>query len=257
MPSEMTSQIVESDLHKLASALEVYRFQAGELLVQKKDALKHLFIIAEGTVASSHRSLGEREYERQSYGPNSIRISFGWQSMLEGIEREHFRSTIVAQSDGIALMLSKAEFRRLLGSYDSGVMALDHLAALRLARIEMQSIPILQDSSLDDNQINSLLNLMHRCVYNVGADEDDETIFKSGEKLEPAIYFVREGTVRLEMNKGADCKIITAGDYFGEQHMLRDQNRDATDHIVKAASWQMLNQRQMSRRAEVLLLAVV
>ena len=233
MPSEMTSQIVESDLNKLASALEVYRFQEGEVLVEKKDALDHLVIIAEGTVTSSHRSLGEREYESQSYGPNSLMISFGWQSMLEGVERLHFRSTIVAQSDGVALMLSKAEFLRQLGLSHCGGMALDHLAARRLARIEMQSIPVFQDSLLDDSQIHSLLKLMHRCEYNAGEDEDGGTctIFRSGEKLEPAIYFVREGSVRL-MNKGNDCKIVIAGDYFGEQHMLRDQNRDTTNHIV-------------------------
>lgn len=75
---------------------------------------------------------------------------------------------------------------------------------------------------------------MHRCEY-VGSHGDDEssiTIFKAGEKVEAALYFIREGSSTLETNKGEDCRIIESGNYFGEANMLRDQNKDGLKHFV-------------------------
>lgn len=235
IPDEIIDLFVESDLHKLASLLEVHRFEEGEVLIHKKERLDHLVIIAEGTALSSERSLGGREYESQTFGPDLPIISFGWQSILESVDMAHFRSTIVAQSSVVvALVLPKPEFHRILGPRDFSVSTLDHLAARRLARIELENIPVFQDSALDETQTNALLDLMHRYEYDSGTDRESSTIFRSGEKLEPAIYFVREGSVTLEMNKGSDTKIISAGDYFGEKNMLRDQNKPNRNYKIRS-----------------------
>jgi hypothetical protein len=47
------------------------------------------------------------------------------------------------------------------------------------------------------------------------------------------MYFVREGAVRLESNKGQDVQIVEAGGYFGEKNMLLDQNKDGHKHHEK------------------------
>lgn len=223
IPDEVMDFINETDLQELASALCVHRFQKGDILVHKRDKLECLVIIAQGAAASTIRALGKREYESQTFGPECSLISFGWQSILEGVQSTHFHSTIIAQTDGVTLMLPKSEFQRVLGSHDDSAVNLEQLAARRLARLELQSIPIFQDSMLDEKQVNLLIDLMHRCEYGIS----DTIIFRSGEKVEPALYFVREGEVALEMNKGADVKLVPAGDYFGEQNMLRDQNKSA------------------------------
>lgn len=53
---------------------------------------------------------------------------------------------------------------------------------------------------------------------------------KAGEKIEPAMHFVREGSVRLETNKGKDKQVIEAGGYFGDKNMLLDQNKSGKTH---------------------------
>jgi len=125
-------------------------------------------------------------------------------------------------------MLSQPAFHKVMQGHHNGSQnVLEHLAERRLARIELQQIPMFQDSLLDELQINGLLDLMHRCEYG-----DEETIFSAGEKVEAALYFVREGSVILLTNKGEDRNVIQAGDYFGEANMLRDQNKDGEKHYV-------------------------
>lgn len=232
IPDEVVEYIDETELNKLASTLVVHQFQEGEILIEKDKSLDHLVIIAEGTVVSTDVSLGGRDYESKSFGPNSSLIAFGWQSILEGSKRAHFKGTMFAKSDGVALMLSQSDFHRVLGSHNNNTVTLAHLARRRLARLELQSIPIFQDSLLDEIQTNALLELMHRCEYIPDSNEESCTIFQSGDRLEPAIYFVREGSVTLIMNKGAHKKVVEAGDYFGEQNMVRDQNKDGKKHYV-------------------------
>ena len=43
------------------------------------------------------------------------------------------------------------------------------------------------------------------------------------------MYFVREGTVRLELNRGKDKRTIERGGYFGEKNMLLDQNKSDSE----------------------------
>lgn len=50
---------------------------------------------------------------------------------------------------------------------------------------------------------------MHHCEYSA-----NEAIFLAGDKVEAAMYFVREGLVTLEMNRGQDHQVIEAGGYM-------------------------------------------
>lgn len=230
IPEELVDHFVDTELTQLASSLSSHSFQAGDLLVTKETRLDSLVIIAKGVATATDISLGGRSYDDMSYGPEAPRISFGWQSLLTGSKEPTFRGNIVARSDGIVLMLSHSSFRNVLGGGEA--LTLEHLAARRLARIELGQIPMFQDSFLDDIQINSLLDLMHRCEYSSDEDEEKMTIFKASEKVDACMYFVREGAVTLILNKGEDQKIVEAGGYFGEQNMLRDQNKDGQKHFI-------------------------
>jgi len=230
IPEEMVDHFVETELTQLASTMSSRSFQAGDLLVTKETRLDSLVIIAKGVATATDVSLGGRSYDDILYGPEAPRISFGWQSLLTGSKEPTFRGNIVARSDGIALMLSHSSFRNVLGGGEA--LTLEHLAARRLARIELQQIPMFQDSLLDDIQINSLLDLMHRCEFSSDEDGEKITMFKASEKVDACMYFVREGAVTLILNKGEDQKIVEAGGYFGEQNMLRDQNKDGQKHFV-------------------------
>ncbi|KAL7471504.1 hypothetical protein ACHAXS_011777 [Conticribra weissflogii] len=228
IPDEMIGHFLDSDLGQLASAMTAQTFKAGDLLVVKETRLDSLIIIAKGLVIAKEVSLGGRAYDDVTFGPESSKIGFGWQSILAS-EKESFRGNMVAQTDGAALLLSKKSFTNVMGGNES--LTLQHLADRRLARMELQQIPVFQDSMLSDSQLNGLLDLMHRLEF--GSDDGEEmTMFRSGDKVDACMYFVREGSVTLLRNKGEDRTIIQAGDYFGEQNMLRDQNKDGKKHFV-------------------------
>lgn len=68
----------------------------------------------------------------------------------------------------------------------------------------MQQIIVFRDSGLDATQINGLLDLMHRCEYGL-----NDTIVRSGQKVDAAMYFVREGSIRLDLNRGKEKKTMS------------------------------------------------
>lgn len=232
IPDEIADHFVNNDLKQLASTMRVLNFSKGDVLVRKETRLDALVIIAKGRVVAKDVSLGNRTYEDQRFGQEAPKVSFGWQSLLAGRNEPIFRGSVIAEIDGVALILQQASFRSIMGA--DGTVTLQHLAAQRLARIELQTLPIFNDSQLGEEQIQALLNMVHRCEYNTGTEEDGNTtpIFQAGERIEPALYFVREGSVTLLLNKGEDKKLVEAGDYFGEQNMLRDQNKGGKKRIV-------------------------
>jgi CRP-like cAMP-binding protein len=252
-------QKIDSDhtrLRQLASSMTIQRFKENQILVSKATKLKALVIIADGVVTATNVSSGGRTFEDVTFGPTESRHSFGWHALLTssnndtdsdkvGDNDEHkneqhqpqdnnhngdshhgrghrhqnhsMMGTIVAASDGTALVLSQTVFRNIMGP---SLTSMEQLAIRRQARIEIQQISIFQDSELTPNQYQQLLDLMHRCEYS-----HKEYIFKAGQKVEAAMYFVREGSVVLLYNKGETTQVIEAGGYFGEKNMLKDQNK--------------------------------
>lgn len=231
IPDEIADHFVDNDLKQLASTMTVLNFSKGDALVRKETRLSALVIIAKGRVVAKDVSMGNRIYEDQRFGGEAPKVSFGWQSLLAGSNETTFRGSVIAETDGVALILHQESFRSIMGADET--VTLQHLAAKRLARIELQQLPVFNDSQLGEEQIQTLLNMMHRFEYTAGTEEGGNTtpIFQAGERIEPALYFVREGMVTLLLNKGEDKKLVEAGDYFGEQNMLRDQNKGGKKRI--------------------------
>ncbi|CAB9503334.1 MAP kinase-activated protein kinase 2 (Fragment) [Seminavis robusta] len=239
LPEELVEYLQDDDmaLQRLVSGMSTHPFQKGDILYRKETRLEALVIIAQGQVTATDITMGGRSYEDMSIGPGHAKTSFGWQSILDTDDNDNTTSndthrhqrmtgTMVAASDGTALVITKDTFANALGS--SSTVSLQQLAAKRLARIQLQQITVFRDSNLDDTQINGLLDLMHSCDYAT----QGEPIFKAGDKVEAAMYFVRTGSVTLETNRGqTPPQTIQEGGYFGEKHMLLDQNKDGHKHF--------------------------
>lgn len=155
IPDEMVHYFTDDDLKQLSSAMTTHSLEKGEVLARKEDRLDSLVIIAKGSVIAKEVGLGGRSYEDQQFGPDAA-LSFGWQSLLSSSTRKlpspnnYFKGKTVAQSVGVALTLSKTSFNKVMKShlYESSTI-LEQIAARRLARIELQQIPVFQDSRLD------------------------------------------------------------------------------------------------------------
>ena len=218
-PSELLEYLEDDEtaLKKLVSGMTTRTFSKGDVLYQNNGFV----IISEGLAIASMEGKG---YEDLSIGPGEAQTSYGWRMFASEARVER---RIVASTDGKALIITKEAFANAFGNH-GGAPLLQHLATKRLARIQLQQIAVFKDSELDDKQINGLLDLMHHCEYSHSVDE---IIMKAGEKVEPAMYFVREGCVTLEMNRGQTKQTIAKGSFFGEKNMLLDQNKDGQKHF--------------------------
>lgn len=240
LPRELKHYLDQDDpirLRQLAASMTQQAFQRGDVLASKRTRLQGLVVITEGLVQATDNESGGRLFEDLTFGPHESRRSFGWQGLLssnddkndnddyEGQDQHtgHHQSdhrmmgTLVAASDGKALILSKKAFTSVMGP---SITSMQQLAAKRKARTELQQIAVFRDSALTSTQFQQLLDLMHRYEYS-----KKEAIFQAGQKVEAAMYFVREGVVTLLYNKGETKQVIEAGGYFGEKNMLKDQNK--------------------------------
>jgi CRP-like cAMP-binding protein len=235
MPTELVTYFQDDDpaiLNRLVSNMKRQPFQKGQVLLPKKKRLDALVLIAEGTVVATHNTAGGRAYEDLVIGPGHSRISFGWQSVMDVSDSEDddsaMRGRIVARTDGYALLISKRAFENAFHSHHSNNVSVHELAKMRWKRQQLEQITLFKDSRLSTLQLRELMDLMHHCEYG-----QDQVIFKVGQKVEAAMYFVREGSVRLESNKGRDVDVVEAGGYFGEKNMLLDQNKAEQKHHEK------------------------
>jgi len=261
---------------RLLSERKVRNFRKGDILIHKSKPLHALVMITDGLVVSSNNTAGGVSYEDLRIGQGEARTSFGWQSVLKMTNTSNASATSVsdtndsssvvttsdvehnlaterimtgtvrAETDGQAIIFSKQLFESVFcnlcyNNHDDHqhnhrggqplLLDVQQLFHLRWKRTQMQQIMVFKDSILDSTQIDGLLDIMHHCEHT-----KDETIFKAGEKVEAAMYFVREGSVRLELNKGKDIQIIEKCGYFGEKNMLLDQNTSGhkNHHIFSA-----------------------
>lgn len=248
-------------LKDLLKTRKIRKFRKGDILIHKSKPLHALVIITDGLVIASDHEKGRREYENLRIGEGESRTSFGWQSVLKMTNRikTNARSTaatpetgrimtgtVRAETDGQAIIISKKSFENVFCSlcynhcgdhqyqHLNGqhlLLDVQQLFDLRWKRTQLQQIMIFKDSALDDTQVDGLLDLMHHCEY-----KKEEVIFKVGDNVDAAMYFVREGSVRLEIDKGKEVRIIEKGGYFGEKSMLLDQNTNGNKSCSKWSS---------------------
>jgi serine/threonine protein kinase/CRP-like cAMP-binding protein len=260
LPDEVSAYFQDdvSVLRRLVSCMKRRTFQKGEILVHKQNQnLNAVVIVFEGLVVATDITAGGRSYQDLGIGPGRSRISFGWQSVMT-LPKTNVQATdntgnnvddsipvimtgtITALSHGQALVIPKKAFEDAFqyhyshdkSSFPNTTTTLldvrQRLADLRMQREQLQQIAIFKDSHITKLQIQELMDLMHHCEFT-----KDEIIFRVSQKVEAAMYFVRQGSIRIESNKGKDFQVIHAGGYFGEQNMLLDQNKPGVKHYQK------------------------
>ena len=86
-----------------------------------------------------------------------------------------------------------------------------------------EGIKIIKDANLESGDLDMLSSLIVDRQY-----KRNYKIQEQGKKTIPALYLVREGVVELVRDGGKKRERITAGGYFGEEHLLADADRKST-----------------------------
>jgi len=96
-------------IYRLADSLFERKFKKGEVLAEKGQEGEALFIIQEGWVEATDVSVGTTKYANLRLKPGD---HFGERTIVTG---QPYVATITALTDGVAWMMSKARFQKVVG----------------------------------------------------------------------------------------------------------------------------------------------
>lgn len=182
------------DIKKLSSVMTPRVFTERDLIVRKGTMGDAFYIIKEGNVLVKDISAGSSVYEDQTLGPGEY---FGERSLATDEPRA---ANAVGINNGVAFSIDRATFEKVLGKMSDVIMKAQD--ARRLA-----GVPALKKAELDGRQTALLASHIVDRKFRVG-----EKIMVEGQKTKSALYFVREGEVKLA---GKDT-VIQKGGFFGE-----------------------------------------
>lgn len=211
---EGLKELDDMTLAKLGRAMTEARFEKDEVIHSPEMHVGSFpfMVVKTGKISVSNFEMGGMQYESCLIGPGQKNISIGWQfvtaeSSITGT------ATIVAATKVTAFWIDKETFSEVFGDYSG-------LARRMSYKNQMNSIAVFKDSQLEDDQIDSLVGMIRKKKF-----WRRTTLYRAGVKVEPAIFFVRRGTVTLTDEEG-NVRLIEKNGYFGDEMMLADQNKE-------------------------------
>ena len=101
----------ETDMERLADAMVVRRFAAGEFLAKKGDPADTFYLVQEGKIRVTDVDVGQTRYQDHDIGPGE---HFGEESLVKDEPR---KANYSGKTKGVALSIDKARFKEILGDF--------------------------------------------------------------------------------------------------------------------------------------------
>ena len=193
---EFFSQLSKYDLEKLSKVMVPVVFSPDDYLVRKGEMGHEFYVIQEGEVLIKDISVGSTTYADQKLGPGEF---FGERSLTTSEPRA---ANAVALTYGVAFSIDGPTFQRKLGEIS------DLMKRAQDSR-KLAGVPLLHSAELSMKQFLAMAQSMKDISFQAG-----KAVCRKDELTTPALYFVREGRVKVE-EKGK-VKEILPGGYFGE-----------------------------------------
>eukprot|EP00980_Cylindrotheca_fusiformis_P024375 scaffold11809_cov128-Cylindrotheca_fusiformis.AAC.14 len=206
-----------SDLNKLVHTMTPRKFEQGEYILIKGEEGDTFYVIQEGHISVTDITIGSTDFEDQVLGPGDY---FGERALLA---KEPRSANCIAKSNGIALTIDKETFEKVLGKFAALMVKSEDKRKLTALRI-------FQTSQISQPTVAALATQF--------TDKDFKPkteIIQEGKPTEAALYFIREGKVRLSTKDGSREHIIDAGGYFGEDMLEIDLDglKKTTECVAK------------------------
>lgn len=200
----------ESQLDKVAEAVQVFHYKKGDLIIKKGDVGAIFYMIKSGNVKCTDLGKGSD----LELGPGEY---FGERALLLDEPRA---GNVYALDDVTLLALDRVNFENLLGPLRE---TLDYNLGIRV----LKSVPLL--AKLEQKERSKLVKELVERHFKAGA-----YIIKQGEPGSE-FFIVKNGELKVTAtNSGAEVEIggLAAGEYFGEQALQNDAPRAANVKAV-------------------------
>ncbi|GMH95150.1 hypothetical protein TL16_g13088 [Triparma laevis f. inornata] len=197
----------EAQMSTLAQAVDVQRFQKGDMVVRKGDVGSEMFVIKEGSVVCKvHNGDGETDHNGNikhvdiDLGPGKF---FGERALMY---HELRAADVLATRELVCYTISANVFNMVLGS-------LKDVLETNMRVTLLKSLDIFGSLDL------AMLNKVAERLIPMEFDEEDEVICK-GYRADH-MFIIRTGNASLECSTGEDI-VLGAGECFGEEALLKN-----------------------------------
>ncbi|GMH97013.1 hypothetical protein TrST_g3469 [Triparma strigata] len=195
----------DAQMSTLAQAVDVQRFQKGEMVVQKGDVGAEMFVIKEGSVvckvqAEDHGQSSNIKHIDIDLGPGKF---FGERALMY---HELRAADVIATAELTCYTISANVFNMVLGS-------LKDVLETNMRMTLLKSLDIF--ASLDGSMLSKIVERLIPMEF----DEEDEVICK-GYRADH-MFIIRTGNASLECSTGEDI-VLGAGECFGEEALLKN-----------------------------------
>ncbi|GKY97785.1 hypothetical protein MPSEU_000736700 [Mayamaea pseudoterrestris] len=195
------------ELERLADVMTPRTFTAGQTLASKGDEVRAFWLLESGTVQLSNIGDGNIKYEDIAIKAGDFFGEFAIASSRPTI------ADAVAKEDGMAFVIDRETFEKVLGKLDRIIMR-------STDRKKLSGIKIIKDTELDTTTIATLASYISDRKWRAG-----QRIMVEGKSMEAGLYLVRKGKVQI-VNKGkAHKEILGEGCYFGDDQLMTDAKR--------------------------------
>eukprot|EP00934_Nitzschia_sp_Nitz4_P006876 Nitzschia sp. Nitz4//scaffold16_size188269//174378//181326//NITZ4_001819-RA/size188269-augustus-gene-0.84-mRNA-1//1//CDS//3329538601//6866//frame0 len=200
---EFFAQMEEEDVKHCLDVMTPRRFEAGERIVSKGEVGDAFYVIQSGSLKVTDISVGDTTYEDVQLGPGDF---FGERALVKSEPRA---ANVTGVTAGSVFAIDRATFEKVCGS-------LVRLILKSQDKSRLSGLKVLRAAKLDPDQTSELSQLLADELYH-----QNKVIFKSGSSTKPALYLVREGSVKIKYASGQE-KVVIGGGYFGEDQLLAD-----------------------------------
>jgi len=167
-------------LHKIVNHLKITRFNEGDILLKKGDVVTKFAIVKEGRLKATEIEAGGSEYKELEFGPGEF---FGESTI---VERRPSVANIIALSSGVALIISKDVFDKVMGK------DVRQLIQRTMDKKKLSAIPFGRRKGPAENELDLLAAAVVEKKFAKG-----HVFFKEGTTCMPSLYLVRTGEVSI------------------------------------------------------------
>jgi len=199
------ADLSEADKLKVVDAMTIRVFKKGDILQTKGEEANLFWIVDEGDLKMYDLESGGNRMADIRLEPGDI---YGQHALLSGIP---LLASVVANSDGQAFVVDKEHFWEAVGD-------LDRARSRGLTRKLLAAVRVIKNSMLCDSSLDSLVRLIKDESFLAG-----ECIWQKGEDVEAALYFLRQGSVRVV--DGRKVVVMEEFGFFGEDTLVLDSRR--------------------------------
>ena len=199
----LLKDLTEEQLDKVVDTVEIFPYNAGEVIIKKGQDGNVFYIIKSGTVSVTEMGA--------QFSDHTLTTGdyFGERALLTGEPRA---ATITATTAVKVMALDRESFNMLLGPLRD---VLDYNMNLRILR----SVKLF--ANLSEHERKKLSQSFVLEKFSAG-----QTIVKQGDPGK-SFYIIKEGSARVEAD-GKEVSSLKAGTYFGEMALLNDEVRKAS-----------------------------